>query len=140
MVTSDQATLADKHVFIDFYMQGCYYCFEFQQDWNRIVDEITAEYGPDNVQFLKVDGQVLSDIARKYGVKGFPAFYYIYPNTQGMQAIKFSANRSYQAMKSWMKRLLKDVPKVGSEEEPAVAESMTFTPSQPQYPAMQSSN
>jgi len=30
------------------------------------VKEITAMYGADNVEFLKVDGQMVKDIARKY--------------------------------------------------------------------------
>ena len=49
-------TLADKHVFIDFYMEQCFWCYDFQADWNRIVKEIRALFG-DKVEFLKVDGQ-----------------------------------------------------------------------------------
>ena len=27
-------TIANKHIFIDFYMQHCYWCYDFQADWN----------------------------------------------------------------------------------------------------------
>lgn len=55
LVTSEEADFNDKHVFIDFYMQSCYWCYVFQAEWNRIVDELKDEYG-DQVEFLKVDG------------------------------------------------------------------------------------
>ena len=29
LVTSESASMADKHIFIDFYMQNCYWCFDF---------------------------------------------------------------------------------------------------------------
>lgn len=29
LVSSTDATLKDKHVFIDFYMEGCYWCYVF---------------------------------------------------------------------------------------------------------------
>ena len=46
-------------------MQGCYWCYVFQSDWNKIVDELKQDYG-DAVEFVKVDGQNLGDISYKY--------------------------------------------------------------------------
>lgn len=55
LVASDDAEYKDRHVFIDFYMQGCYWCWVFQSDWNKIVNELKHDYG-DSVEFVKVDG------------------------------------------------------------------------------------
>jgi thiol:disulfide interchange protein len=55
LIASEDADFKDKHVFIDFYMQGCYWCQVFQSDWNKIVDELKHDYG-DIVEFVKVDG------------------------------------------------------------------------------------
>lgn len=46
-------------------MQGCYWCYVFQSDWNKIVDELKQDYG-EAVEFVKVDGQNLGDISYKY--------------------------------------------------------------------------
>jgi DUF1365 family protein len=48
--------IAHKHIFIDFYMQQCFWCWDFQKDWNKLVKEMTKAYGEENVEFLKVDG------------------------------------------------------------------------------------
>ena len=55
-MTSPDAELKDKHVFIDFYMQGCYWCYVFQEEWNMLVNDITEMYGKENVEFVKIDG------------------------------------------------------------------------------------
>ena len=36
-----------KLVVIDFFMPECYYCIQFKDDWNKIVEDFTAEYGPE---------------------------------------------------------------------------------------------
>lgn len=105
-------TIADKHIFIDFYMQHCYWCYDFQADWNKIVDEITATYGEENVIFIKVDGQKVYQVSDKYGVQSFPTFIYVEPNTKGLKAIMFQGNRTYQAFKGWITKILKDVPTI----------------------------
>ena len=116
LVTGDDAKLADKHIFIDFYMQNCYWCYDFQSEWNQIVEDIQEMYGADAVEFLKVDGTNLYDISHKYSVSSYPTFIYVQPNTKGMKAVMFRGNRSYEGMKSWMERLLKDVPQVANSK------------------------
>ena len=46
----------DKTIFIDFYMQHCYWCYHCLNDFNKASDEILALYGSDRVAFVKVDG------------------------------------------------------------------------------------
>ena len=91
-------------------MPNCYWCYDFQQDWNSIVKDITEEYGDQNVAFVKIDGTSLYQAASKYGVESYPTFIYVKPGTKGNKAIVFKANRTFEAMKSWMKKILKDVP------------------------------
>lgn len=34
-----------KFIVVDFFMPNCKYCVEFMPEWNKIIDEFTAEYG-----------------------------------------------------------------------------------------------
>lgn len=61
-MTNEDATLKDKHIFVDFYMQRCFWCYDFQQDWNQLVTDFTEEYG-DKVVFMKIDGPNLYQIS-----------------------------------------------------------------------------
>jgi len=76
---------------------------------------MTSLYGEDNVAFVKVDGNRIYEIGNKYDVHSFPTFIYLTPNTKGMKAIQFKGNRSYDSMRKWMVKLLKNVPKINQE-------------------------
>ena len=117
LISSSDAKLADKHVFIDFYMQGCYWCYVFQAEWNQLVGDMTEMYGAENVEFIKIDGNKVDDPARKYSVQSFPTFVYVQPKTKGMKAVVFRGDRTYDSMKSWMTTILKDLPVLNEEEE-----------------------
>ena len=120
LVASETATMASKHIFIDFYMQNCYWCYDFQQDWNQLVSDVTAMYGEENVAFLKVDGTKLYEVSNKYSVQSYPTFIYVTPNTKGMKAVSFRGNRTYSSMKRWMLNLLKGLTPLnqqGDDEE-----------------------
>ena len=117
LISGTEPTLADKHVFIDFYMQGCYWCYVFQEEWNQLVGDVTEMYGAENVEFVKIDGNKVDDPSRKYSVQSFPTFVYVQPNTRGMKAIVFRGDRTYDSMKSWMTKILKDLPVLNGEDE-----------------------
>ena len=74
-------------------------------------------YGAENVEFLKIDGNKVYSPTQKYSVQSFPTFVYVEPNTRGMKAIVFRGDRSYENMKAWMVKILKDLPVVGGEQE-----------------------
>lgn len=42
-----QGEAKEKHIFIDFYMQGCHYCYILQEDFNRIADDMIDWFGKD---------------------------------------------------------------------------------------------
>lgn len=46
---------SDKVVIADFYMQNCYWCQQFQPEWNQLVKDFTDSF-EGNVVFVKVDG------------------------------------------------------------------------------------
>lgn len=48
--------LANKTIFIDFYMEHCPWCYYCLNDFNEAIDSISEMYGSENVAFLKVDG------------------------------------------------------------------------------------
>jgi thiol-disulfide isomerase/thioredoxin len=67
LVSGSDPEYKDKHVFIDFYMQGCFWCYKFQAEWNQIVNDLSEEFG-DSVVFMKIDGNNVYEVSRKYGV------------------------------------------------------------------------
>ena len=67
LVSGSEAQWADRHVIIDFYMQGCYWCYIFQEEWNQIVTDMKEMYG-DKIEFLKVDGNHVYEVSKKYQV------------------------------------------------------------------------
>ena len=107
MMNGDDSELKDKHVFIDFYMKFCPYCYSFQSQWNQIVEMISSKYNDGDykqVVFLQADKDNNSYLMRKYGVRGFPSFVYVKPGTNGKTANRFQENRSYEALKRWMEK------------------------------------
>ena len=55
--------LKNKFIVLDFYMQGCPYCYQFQNEFNKIIEDFTAWYGKEQIEFLKIDGQVVWEIS-----------------------------------------------------------------------------
>jgi hypothetical protein len=115
----------DKHIFIDFYMQACKWCYYIQDDFNKIETDAISWYGEDKVAFFKIDGNLIPSIARKYHVAHFPYLIYIAPNTNGEMSSAFNANpRNYDTFKKWIIESLKDetplVPIPGFKEDQQV--------------------
>ena len=55
--------LKDKFVFIDFYMQNCYWCYVVLEDFNRLIDDMYDYYGTDKVAILKADGMAIRQLS-----------------------------------------------------------------------------
>lgn|ERR1740117_1242846 len=58
------------------------------------------------IVFFQVDKDVNSYLVRKYGIRGFPSFVYVKPNTNANVATKFQESRTYEDMREWMENLL----------------------------------
>jgi hypothetical protein len=68
-------------------------------------------YGPDKVAVLKIDGQIVSDIARKYSVPSYPYFIHISPNSNGkLQSVYKYAPRNYDTLKRWFLESMGNTP------------------------------
>ena len=107
IMSGDDSQFRDKHVFIDFFMKHCPYCYAFQDQWNLIVSSMEAKYNDGDykqVVFLQADKDELSYLLRKYGVRSFPTFVYVKPGTNGKTANRFQENRSYESLKKWMEK------------------------------------
>ncbi|CDW79892.1 thioredoxin domain-containing protein [Stylonychia lemnae] len=101
----------DKIIFIDFYMQYCPWCFRLMDDFNRIVEDMTEWYGPEQVLFLKIDGPYNRDISFQFRVGGYPTIYSVLPNTNGAPHQQFSAfPRNYDNLKKWMLEIMGSTP------------------------------
>jgi thiol-disulfide isomerase/thioredoxin len=57
-----------KHVFIDFYMQHCPWCYYIVEDLNRLVDDMNDWYGEENVVIVKIDGPKVRELAYRYQI------------------------------------------------------------------------
>ena len=44
MMKGKNSELHGKHVFLDFFMEACHYCYRFQSDWNKLADKIGSLY------------------------------------------------------------------------------------------------
>jgi thiol-disulfide isomerase/thioredoxin len=104
-----QGEAKNKHIFIDFYMEGCYYCYVLQNDFNDIADDMYAWYGKENVEIIKVDGQRASDIANYFRINSYPQFLSVAPNTNGKGESMYNyAPRNYNTLKKWMVEQMKE--------------------------------
>ena len=55
---------------------------------------------------------------------------YVQPNTRGMKAILYRDERTYDRMRDWMTKILKDVPVLDEEEGLADEEEEPYVPYQ----------
>ena len=108
----------NKHVFLDFFMETCHFCYEYQGQWNALVDKMKDLYG-DQVAFFQINKSVAPEIVRKYGARRYPCFYYVKPETNAKVATRFTAERNYEEMYRWMNKLITvhGGIKYGEEEE-----------------------
>jgi len=64
---------------------------------------MTAWFGADRVAFLKIDGQSVTSLSRKYGISSYPSFIYLKAGSNGEVGSVFSTNpRNYDTFKAWM--------------------------------------
>lgn len=87
-------------------MRHCPYCVQFQPKWNDMVPLIKDAYGEDQVAFLLVKQDKNREITKKFGVKGYPAIYYVTPDTDANDFSQFSGSRTYENVYNWMKMQL----------------------------------
>ncbi|TNV76420.1 hypothetical protein FGO68_gene10586 [Halteria grandinella] len=107
--------LKDKVIIIDFYMQYCKWCYYVVEDFNRLKSDVERWYGPDKVAFIKIDGQLVSDVASRYQVMYFPHFTAIKAGTNGQEHSHFrNAVRNYETLKEWVVEVMGDTPIVDS--------------------------
>lgn len=106
-----QGAYKDKVVFIDFYMEYCSWCYYILEDFNRLINEMTAIYGADKVAFIKVDGNKIRKLSELYKVPSYPYFVAVIPNTQGKTYSVFKTQpRNYDTIKQWMLDILVTTP------------------------------
>ena len=102
----EESEFHGKHVFLDFFMKTCVYCYRFQDSWNDLVDIMEKKYG-DQVKFMVIDKDRASSLTRKYKVHAFPTFVYIKPETNAHTATTFNEDRDYSDMKKWMEKMVR---------------------------------
>ena len=107
LMEADNATLANKHVFVYFFMTRCPYCVQYAPIWNELTQILTDKYGKDQVEFLLINKDTVRALPRQFSVRSFPSVLYFYPNKQGKQYEKFFGMKSYDNMMIWMEGNLK---------------------------------
>lgn len=92
-------------------MQHCVWCYYVLEDFNDLIDDMMHWYGPEKVAILKVDGQLVREMSKRYQVKGYPSFIAIGPNTNGKLLNVFSYSpRNYDTLKKWMIETMGNTP------------------------------
>ena len=80
-------------------------------------------FGPEQVAILKVDGQIVSDMSRKYNVPSYPSFIHISPDTNGkLQSVYKYAPRNYETLKKWMLESMGNTPTLAGVKIPGPGE------------------
>ena len=51
LVMKKDSEYNNKHVFLDIFMERCHFCYEFQGQWNHLVDKMRETYG-EQIVFL----------------------------------------------------------------------------------------
>ena len=103
--------LKHKFIFIDFYMQHCKWCYLITDDFNKLIEDTESWFGKEAMAFLKVDGQLVWQMAQRYQVMYFPHFVAIGPGKNGDELTHFKgADRNYQTLKQWVLEVMADVP------------------------------
>ena len=104
-----EAAGPDTFIVVDFFMPACHYCVKFMPEWNKIVDEFTAEYGSDKIKFVKVDGTKDRWTGDRYSIDSYPSFIILQPGSFGDQFHHWRPqHRDYQGMKYWIKTFAGD--------------------------------
>ena len=65
----------DKPTIMLFYVDWCGYCKKFMPDWNKLSGSMANE-----ANFLKLDGDKETDMAKKYNVERYPTIIKVYKN------------------------------------------------------------
>ena len=112
-----------KTLFLDFYMERCPYCYYIVNDFNRLISELTEEYGEDKVAFLKINGPNIKPLAQRYNVRSYPKIIGVAPNKEGTSFNTFNGDRDFKTMRKWMVGLLGPAP----GEEPQLAQTSANT-------------
>ena len=89
-------------------MQYCKWCYFIMEDFNRIIDDFTGWYGVDQVAFLKVDGQIIWELAQRYQIMKFPAFIAIAPKSAEAKSVFKNPQRNYETLKMWLSEVIGD--------------------------------
>eukprot|EP00347_Sterkiella_histriomuscorum_P006584 403352215 len=103
--------LKNRFIFLDFYMQNCPWCYKVLDDFNRLIDDVTEWYGPEQVAFISIDGPYNRDIAYLFGAQSYPTFHSSLPTGNGQPHKKFMYQpRDYDTLKRWVLEILGDTP------------------------------
>ena len=107
LISYSNSTLKDKHLVLNFYMEGCPWCQRFQGAWNQAYDHIQSiEDANDplsNVTFLIANGEHIRELSRKYRVSGFPTILFLRAGKKGFDAVEWEeGNREYGLFISWL--------------------------------------
>lgn len=113
----------NKHIFIDFYMQACKWCYVIQDDFNRIESDAINWFGESKVAFFKIDGNIVRDISNKFKVPSYPYLIYLAPNSNGNTGSVFNKNpRNYENFKRWVLESLENEEPVSGMTIPGFRE------------------
>ena len=90
---------SNKPAFVEFYAPWCGHCKQLAPTYAELSDLFKAS--GDKVTIANIDGEKQKDIARKFGVGGFPTMKY-FDGTPGAEPIDYKGGRDLESLSTWI--------------------------------------
>lgn len=117
-----ESSATDKHIFVEFYLPSCYYCYMFSDTWEELYEYFTENYS-DQILMYRADGSEQDRLCHKYSVSYFPYVIYIYPESECLLYTAYVGDRTYDLVKEWMLESASEHGLVLTDDDAATVEA-----------------
>jgi len=97
---------ANSRVLVEFYAPWCGHCKALEPEYKKAAIELASSGS--TTKLAKVDGTVETELASKYGVKGFPTLKYFMGDPE--RSNEYGGGRTQETIVSWLNK--RDLPAV----------------------------
>jgi len=100
--TLRKAKREDKGVLLYFYSRYCTYCDQMERE--VLLNSEIREMLKNDVVFLKIDADVMKNIAKKYNVRGYPTTWLLDPNGKKLSSVPgYVSKREFKKIVLYLK-------------------------------------
>merc|ERR1712226_804766 len=95
----DDVLAASSHVLVEFYAPWCGHCKSLAPEYAKAAQKLA---GQENIALAKIDATVEADIAKKYGVRGYPTLKWFKKDPEN--AMEYGGGRKEPEIVSWINK------------------------------------